>query len=265
MYRALIIGAGRQAALCDISGTGNEYKIISHAKAFDLHGGFKLVGFYDTNEEACKKAAEIWGCLAFNNLDEAFKAEIDIVSIVTPDKTHYEILKKVAPYQPKLVLCEKPLATTVRDGQKVVKKYKSLGIPLLVNYTRRFIPELQEFKDNVRAGEYGEYLWGWGMFNRGWLHTASHMVDFLLWFNIPGNFQIRQLNRARYRVFQIHLFFEKLYWNMVSGDTVNPMFDKHMFHVVNNIYQHLRNGEELMCTGFDALESLETVISLKGS
>jgi len=264
-YKALIIGAGKQGAFCDIKGSGCEHKVISHAKAFKMHGGFDLVGFYDTNEQAMLNAAIEWETDWFSSLEEAFDAyDIDVVSICTPDETHYDILDEVYKYNPKLVLCEKPIATDLRQAVDIVARYETQGIPILVDYTRRFIPELQLFKERIEKGEFGKYLYGWGGFNRGWYHTATHMIDFIFWLLGPDTkFEVREIENAGYRIFQIHLFFEQLYWKMMSGETVDPMFNLHTWYVVDNIYKYLKHDEPLLCTGRDALAALSVCKRIK--
>jgi len=264
MYKVLIIGAGKQGAFCDIKGSGCEHKVISHAKAFKMHGGFELLGFYDTDIEVARRAAIEWETGWFNDLEEAIIAGADIISICTPDETHYDILNEVYKYNPQLVLCEKPIATNLRQAVEIVARYETGNIPILVNYTRRFIPELQLLKERIEKGEFGNFLYGWGGFNRGWYHTATHMVDFVLWLlGDTDNFKIREIKNAGYRIFQIHLFFKRLYWKMKSGETVDPMFNLHTWYVVNNIYNHLRRDEPLLCTGRDALRALSICEELK--
>jgi len=264
--KVLIIGAGKQGAFCDIEGTGCEHKVISHAKAFTMHGGFDLVGFYDKNESAMKRAAEEWGTNWFATLEDAFDNGVDIVSICTPDETHYEVLKDVLQFNPQLVLCEKPIATLLQQAEEIAEKYEERGIPILVDYTRRFIPELQAFKKRVGKGEFGKFLWGSGVFNRGWTHTATHMLDFVFWVlegNTCGDFSVQSLDGADYRVFQIDLFFEKLHWRMQSGSRVEPMFNLHAWYMVDNIYKYLTEAEPLKCTAKDAVRALKACYLLR--
>jgi len=263
-HKVLIIGAGKQGAFCDAAGSGNEHKVISHAKAFKMHGGFELVGFYDTNIKLAREAATEWEVGWFNDIEEAVVAGANIISICTPDDTHYDILDKVCNHNPLLVLCEKPITTDVRQAVKIVAQYETRGIPILVNYTRRFIPELQLFKKRVENGEFGDFLYGWGGFNRGWCHTATHMIDFVLWvLGDTAKFRIQEIDNAHYRVFQIHLFFETLYWKMISGETVDPIFNLHTWYVADNIYNYLNNGEPLLCTSKDALQTLSVCEQMK--
>lgn len=264
MYKVMIIGAGNQGAFCDIPGSGKEHKIISHAKGFTSHHGFELVGFHDTSEQAMSEAAIEWETDWFYSLDEAWDAyDIDIVSICTPDETHYDILNAILKYNPKLVLCEKPLTTNLEQARSIVEKYNQRKIPILVNYTRRFIPQLQELRRKIRGGEFGKYLYGCGFFNRGWLHTGTHMVDFIRWLFDDSNFDIEEIKNTDYRIYQVNLFFEHGYWREESQqNSVHQMYDFHMFYVADNIYRYLTSGEKLLCTGKEALKTLELSVEI---
>lgn len=264
--KVLIIGAGKQGAFCDIAGTGCEHKVISHAKAFKMHDNFDLIGFYDKDITAMKKAAIEWDTGWFASLEDAFENDISIVSICTPDSTHYEVLKEVLQFHPQLVLCEKPIATDINQAEEIVAEYKDAGIPILVNYTRRFIPQFQVLKNSIRNDEFGNFLWGSGVFNRGWAHTATHMVDFVFWLLEgcnTGEFTVKEVKGADYRIFRIDLFFENLHWQIQSGGEVDPIFDLHMRYVVDNIYKHLTVGEPLRCTSEDALWALKACFILQ--
>jgi len=139
-YNALIIGAGRMGAFFD--SPKDKSKILTHAHAYTNHDGFNLVGFYDINPTKASNAAKRWGTKSFKSIAEAFhKNKIDIVSVAVPDQFHFSTLVEIIKYRPKIVFVEKPLTTSEFYTEKIVKLYKKFRIPLLVNYSRRFIPE----------------------------------------------------------------------------------------------------------------------------
>jgi len=272
-YNALIIGAGGQGALADAPGSGNENKIISFGHAFKEHLGFKRVLLYDKDFKKAEKAANIWGCqwIKLKQFDPCIlRSElIDIVVITTPDSTHYEILKQlvdVKHYKLRLVICEKPICTDLQQAREIVELYKAKGIPLMVNYTRRFLPYYEDLKRRYEAGEFGELIHYEALFNRGLLHTGSHLVDFLTWFfdyDLPDGLEIIGI-QADYRIWQIDLFFEKYHWReeRIGDMLVWDYYDKSHWYVVDNAYQFLEGKEELKCTGSDALNLLEICFEL---
>jgi len=267
-YNTLIIGCGGQGCMCDAPGSENSHKIISFAHAFSEHPGFDLVGFVDKDSGRSIKAIETWGghsfCCTSHALDD-FGVEVAIVA--TNDGQHYEILKQLASHPLKLVICEKPICTDLAQAREIVALYQAKGTPLMVNYTRRFIPELQELKRRYEAGEFGKILDASYSCNRGVLHTESHAIDFFNWFS-NGELKILERNNfndnAKYRIWQIQLFFEKYFWQeqRIGDMPVPAYFDRHMWYVAENAYNFLEGREPLKCDGEMALRALEKCFEL---
>lgn len=174
-YKAVIIGAGRIASQFDSPKSGN---VLTHAHAFRKHAQVDLVGISDIDKTAAARAAERWSCRAYDDVDAMMKeVQPDIVSVCTPNSSHVGILSKIAPYKPKIVICEKPLATHLSDAQKIVRLYDRIGTPLLINYSRRFDRAMQKIQRAVTAGEYGDILCASGIYTKGIIHNGSHMID----------------------------------------------------------------------------------------
>ncbi|MFW9989889.1 MAG: Gfo/Idh/MocA family protein [Candidatus Odinarchaeota archaeon] len=270
-YQAIIIGAGKQGNEADHPGSENEHKIISFAHSFKEHEGFNLIGFIDKDFEKAKKAAKTWGAFFYANGISGYLSKIienhNIVAVVTtPDDTHYEILKQLSEYPVKLVICEKPVCTDLQQAREIVKLYNNKGISLVVNYTRLFLPYYRELKDKYLNGEFGKFIGGHGIYNKGLLHTGSHMVNFIEWFfnKIPKDFYLRELTDANYRTWQIDLFFENYHWReeRIGAMPVWKYYNKTHWHIVENAYNFLEGKELLKCTGKDALKTLEICYEL---
>jgi hypothetical protein len=236
--------------LNDAPGSGNEHKTISYAKALKEHGAFEVF-LYDINEENVKNASYAWMLpyIEYGNIT----CEFDVVIIATPDNDHYSRLVEALKYKPRLVICEKPLCSTVAEAEEIVKLYEDAGIPILVDYTRRFIPELQELKKHGKAA-YGEVL-----FNRGWLHTGTHAIDF---FKMLGcaECNYNHIEDDSYRVWDIMIKFEDGYIfreHRIGDMPVPDYYNHHTRYVVDNAYGFLEGKEELKCTMYDGLKALE--------
>lgn len=258
-YQVAIIGCGGQGVLSDAPGSGNEHKCISFAKAFKINPNFEIFLFVDSDIEKAQEAKKIWGSnWVTNNLDFAI-TNIDIFVVTTPDNTHYEILKKLIKYKPKLVVCEKPLCENTQQAREIIKLYKEKNIPILVNYTRRFIPELQQLKKDYKEGKFGELIYARAIFNKGWIHTGSHAIDFFNWLEPGIDCDLDYIKDANYRIWQIELFFEHYYWceKRIGNMLVPSYYDNHTQHVVKHIYNYLNSLENLFCTAEDALFALE--------
>lgn len=173
--KVVIIGAGRIASGFD---NPKDSVILTHAHAYKKHRQVELVGFYDIDKKAADLAAKKWQVKSFINLDQMLvEVKPDLISICTPDNTHKEILEKVILYKPALVICEKPVTALAQDTEKVIKLYKNLGIPILVNFSRRFDNTIQALKKNIVKNKFGQVICASGIYNKGIKHNGSHMVD----------------------------------------------------------------------------------------
>lgn len=176
-YNALIVGAGNIGAGYDTPESGD---ILTHAHAYMEHQDTALVGFVDFNKETGIRAANTWQTGFFSSLGKAFEQEsIDIVSICTPTTTHAEILRTVLPFGPKLVICEKPMTSDTIEGEHIAEEYKASGIPLLVNYSRRFSHDIASLGKQIKAGEFGRMQNVRCIYTKGLHNNGSHMVDLL--------------------------------------------------------------------------------------
>lgn len=172
MYRAVIIGAGNIASGFDAP---DSLDILTHAHAYQCSPGFQLMGFYDIDYGRAKAAADKWGCKAYGTLEAAVR-DAEVVSCCVPDLYHKQALEEISTYCPKLVIAEKPLAASVAEGEKLARIYGG-RIPFLLNYSRRFLPEFQSMREEIRR--YGNFLKGIGHYGKGILHNGSHMIDLL--------------------------------------------------------------------------------------
>ncbi len=79
---------------------------------------------------------------------------LDLVTVATPNSTHHEISKAflAAGFH---VLCEKPLTTTVEDGQDLLATARKADRILAVNYGYSGYPMVRQARAMVRDGELG--------------------------------------------------------------------------------------------------------------
>ncbi len=174
-YKAIIIGAGRIAAQFD---SPNGKDVLTHAHAYCQNQKTELAGFFDINKSAAKAAAKKWSCSGFDDLEQALiKIKPDIISICTPDHAHFSNLMEVVKYKPKIVICEKPFTAKTEDAQRVIRAYKDLNIPILINYSRRFDKTVQTLKKEVEDKKYGKIICSSGIYTKGILHNGSHLID----------------------------------------------------------------------------------------
>ena len=99
---------------------------------------FDLVGFYDTKTQIAAKISREFGYQSFSDINQLLQV-VDVVDIVTPTHTHFELAKK-ALQNGLHVFLEKPITTTVEQANELVSLAKSKGLLGMVGQVERFNP-----------------------------------------------------------------------------------------------------------------------------
>lgn len=239
IYKVAVIGAGNIAAGFD----SPECKmILTHAHAVTVYPDFELLGFFDSDKTKTLEAVRRWGGNAYPDI-ETLVQNADIVCCCVPDRFHGSVLKEVAQFYPKLVIAEKPLTDKYEEAIEIQKLYEG-KIPLVVNYSRRFLKEFHHLKSDIKS--YGKFLKGVGYYGKGILHNGSHMIDILQFLlgkvedikiigteiydfepNDPSrdvvlkvqqeNFYMMAIDCRVATIFEIELFFEKARVRILNG------------------------------------------------
>lgn len=169
-FTAVILGAGNVAGGYDAPGQPH---VLTHAHAYLAHTGFSLKGFFDTNVDVCRQMADKWGVDAYPSIEEI--GSVDVVSVCTPDACHLASVRQALTLKPKFIFLEKPAANRVEDAQAILALSQACTVS--VNYTRRFVPELQVLAARIQHGEFGDLLAGTGCYGKGAIHNGSHLFD----------------------------------------------------------------------------------------
>jgi predicted dehydrogenase len=93
---------------------------------------------------------------------------IDAVHICTPNAQHFNMAKD-ALLAGKHVMCEKPLATSVEEGEELVSLAARQGVRNGVCHNLRFYPMVQQMRRMREAGDLGEILFAQGTYFQDWL------------------------------------------------------------------------------------------------
>lgn len=246
-YKVLIIGAGKIAGGFD---KPTDSCILSHAHAVVKNKKVSLLGFYDTDFRQAGLTTKKWGGQAFKSLTEAFCQKPDIVYICTPDGTHYRMIKKVAHYRPRLVVCEKPLTTDLKKSKALWRLCRKNKILVLVNYSRKFDHSIWRLKSEIEKNKYGKIIGAYGAYGKGLMHNGSHLINLALFLfgplktvkiihriadyknekSIGGCLSFKQcpqfllaaIDSRKYWVFELKIYFEKCCVTLLdSGYQIN--------------------------------------------
>jgi len=151
-------------------------------------------------------ARDEYGLAVTHDVRELVSMDLDFVLVVSTSYAHAEQVA-LAAEAGLHVFCEKPIALTVEDADRMIEAVESAGVVNVVNYSMRYIDAYLKIKDLIEAGEMGQLLsichfktrayglYGAGAWHRavvepeesgGWtVHHACHDIDFLYWVNGP--------------------------------------------------------------------------------
>jgi predicted dehydrogenase len=179
--RVLILGCGNIAGGFDSRSANNEYP-QSHAGAYRRHGGFELACCVDPDANKREAFAKTWSVhTSVATIEQAASSgdRFDVIVICSPTAQHAADLATVLRLRPRLVVCEKPVTPTAAETSYWVEAYAAEGVPLLVNYTRRWAPDIVRVAYELSSGARGPLRCVIGIYNKGLMNNGSHLVDLL--------------------------------------------------------------------------------------
>lgn len=119
-----------------VLGAGHLGKI--HLKCIQASEQLELVGFFDPDKDNAQKVAATFNTQTFDT-PEALIDAVDIIDIVTPTTTHFD-LAQLAAHKKKHIFIEKPLTHTVEEAEKLLEIVHQNGVKVQVGHVERFNP-----------------------------------------------------------------------------------------------------------------------------
>src|ERR1700675_2994914 len=139
-----IIGAGEIAAR-------------AMAPALNRAAATKLTAIYSRSmDKAQAFAGRFKAARAYDSLEKMLAdPELDAVYIASPNSLHAAHTIQAA-RAGKHVLCEKPMAIAVADGERMIEECKRSNVKLAVVYQNRYHPAHFEARRHIESGALGE-------------------------------------------------------------------------------------------------------------
>jgi predicted dehydrogenase len=177
-----IIGLGRIASLLEDDALRE--KPCTHAGAVAANPDCSIVAGCDTDPERRRLFAGRWGARVYADADAMLEAHRPgIVHIATHPDSHYQYCALARRHGVPVVVCEKPLADTLRSARKIA----ALGGPtrILVNHERRYSADYRRARailDEERLGPLRSVRAALYMGRSRWLldllwHDGTHLAD----------------------------------------------------------------------------------------
>ncbi len=128
--RTAVVGAGKMGGI--------------HAKVYSQLPDSELAAIVDADVARASQLAGKHGCPAFSDCAEILD-KVDAVTIATPTTTHLGLAKVFLRHRIP-VLVEKPLASSVREGRKIVSLARRYDTVVAVGHSERCNPVAQAMK-----------------------------------------------------------------------------------------------------------------------
>lgn len=154
-----------------IIGTG--FMAAVHAAAVRASGATLAAVAGRTPARAAAEAARLGAESVVRDPQELLdRDDVDIVHVCTPNATHAALAAAVLE-SAKPVVCEKPLATTLRDAEDLARHAAGSGRVAAVPFVYRFYAAVREARQRVREGEAGRLWFLHGSYLQDWLADRS--------------------------------------------------------------------------------------------
>lgn len=164
--RAGVIGAGGMSR--------------NHVAGYINCGRYDVVALADLNEGAMVDIDARFNLATHHYTDARAMLDaekLDVVSVCTWHTGHAPWTIAAASYQPKAIVCEKPMADTVGHGEEMLVACKRNNVKLVVGHQRRFLPAYTLAKDLIAQGAIGEVQMIVSFGGDGLPNFSSHQTD----------------------------------------------------------------------------------------
>ncbi len=156
----------------------------------------ELVAVYDDDTTRAQAAATRYTTTYKDDLEAFLTTNLDGV-IICSENAHHRKHVEAAAGKVGYILCEKPLATTLEDGQAMLERCRTTNTHLQLAFPVRFAPPVERLRNAVQAGNLGTLYCATctnhGKMPGGWFCDANlagggavmdhtvHVVDALRW------------------------------------------------------------------------------------
>lgn len=176
---------------------------MRHLEAYLKHPEVEIAAVCDANAELRTSVQREYAIeRGFGDLDSMLALDdLEAVSICTPNYLH-EPMVCAALAAGKHVLCEKPLAATLEQGERIAAAARASDRVCMIGFSRRYREDSIAVKSLIERGELGHIYHArtgwirrrWNPSVRGWFLSKAHsgggplidlgvhMLDLALWF-----------------------------------------------------------------------------------
>jgi len=179
-YRAALIGCGHMGTTIENTlGPGRIPLPYAHAASLQALQEVEFTAAADLDPERLEAVSERWGvpALYLDYREMLEKEQPDLVVIAGPSPLHAEMVMAAAGAGVKGILCEKPLATNLRDAGRMISSCQENDVVLSVNHLRRFEPFYRQARELIAEGEIGDPVSAVATWRGAMVFAGTHLFD----------------------------------------------------------------------------------------
>jgi len=128
-----------------VVGCGHLGKI--HTKLLSQSENYELIGIYDKDNEESIRVSNEFKCISFESFDSLLDS-VDVVDIVAPTPFHFNYAKQ-AINKNKHVFIEKPVCTTSKESEELIKLGELKNVKIQVGHVERFNPAFTKVESEI--------------------------------------------------------------------------------------------------------------------
>lgn len=127
-----------------------------HLPEHDANENVEIVAVCDIVQERADEAAATYQAKAYTNYKTLLKEEnVDAVSVCLPNYLHAPVSID-ALNAGAHVLCEKPMATSIEEADKMIEAAERNGKKLMIGHNQRFVTSHQKARELIASGAIGK-------------------------------------------------------------------------------------------------------------
>jgi predicted dehydrogenase len=164
--RAGVVGLGRHG--------------FRHLGAYERLDNAAVVAVCDARAELVAQALEQYpNAKGYTDWREFLQHEqLDVLSIVTNGPTHAPVTIAAVERGVRRILCEKPMATSIRDAHEMIRVCHEREARLAVCHARRWVGSYQRLRDLIAGGVIGKPCHFWSILGGGlFAGNGTHTMD----------------------------------------------------------------------------------------
>ena len=160
----------------------------NHARVLADLAGAALAGVADPDLKQRQFVCGALGCPGYEDIDGLLESGVDALTIAAPTHLHRDLAMKCI-RRGVHVLVEKPIASSVEEGNSIIAAARAAGVTLMVGHVERFNPAVAAIKEAIRdedilsiaitrVGPFPPRMSNVGVV----IDLAVHDIDLICWF-----------------------------------------------------------------------------------